>query len=113
MSVIFFVRDFAMKVWSVFLDQNTHADFSVLPIQNCTRNLTVARRVLWKLLAQTVLWVLLSQRNSRLFDDQYCPVEKLVLKVKEQSWQWALLENVVKNVRLENIIFDWDRVVYC
>lgn len=51
------------------------------------------------------------ERNSRLFEESFCTTDRLILNVKEQAWRWVINELVVKQVKLEDIVFNWDKVM--
>lgn len=55
-----------------------------------------------------LLWVIWQERNARCFDEKGVSVEKLIIGVKELAWRWGLGGPLQNNLRLEQVIFDWE-----
>lgn len=109
---LFFGCAVAVELWHYFSGHSCQLGSSLLLTNTSSRNLIVASKVIWMLIARALVWVIWQERNTRKFEELYYPIEKLIIKVNEKAWNWALGETVVRNVKLEDITVNWDGVLF-
>lgn len=65
----------------------------------------------WKCVCPALLWLFWKERNSRVFEEECTPLERLVSQARELALSWVLEDSVMKGSRDEEGVFDWERLL--
>lgn len=114
---LFLYCSFTQKLWTYFLQSGGFAipsratPLSLLFDWKDKPSFSSRGRLLWKHLAHAIFWCVWKERNCRVFDEVLEPVEKLIQQVKSYLWSWVRGEPIMKDTRLEDVIFEWETVI--
>lgn len=61
--------------------------------------------ILWEFVLCAVSWVLWTERNNRIFEGVSHSSEQLLLRGKGTIWSWAMDLPIMRNLKIENLIF--------
>ncbi|KAL5704559.1 tRNA (guanine(10)-N(2))-methyltransferase [Ranunculus cassubicifolius] len=77
---------------------------------NCS-NLSVTGRKLWQMLPHAIFWNLWLARNLSKFENVQALDWRVMQAIKTSIWSWGLEDSVLKKVRREDLMFNWDKVI--
>lgn len=60
----------------------------------------------------TIIWVLWQERNSRVFKEESSLLEKLIQSIKDLVWCWNTGVLILIGARIEEVMFDWQNVLF-
>lgn len=58
-----------------------------------------------------MIWGVWKERNARIFEEKGVCKEVTVQRVKEMVWNWLLTEPSIAKIRMEEVIFEWEKVI--
>lgn len=62
------------------------------------------------LLPHALVWIIWNECNNICFEEKSQILEKFISIVKECVWGWSSDKPIMKDLRLDKVIFDWDRL---
>ncbi|KAL5709904.1 hypothetical protein ACHQM5_020533 [Ranunculus cassubicifolius] len=66
----------------------------------------------WRLLPHAIWWGLWLARNIEKFEGEEVVDWRVLQSVIKLVWSWGLAQKELEEVRLDELIFDWDRIVF-
>lgn len=68
-------------------------------------------KIYWSLLFFTIVWSAWLERNRRIFKGIDRPMNLLLNDTKQLVWDWSLVDICARDVRVEEVIFEWDKIL--
>lgn len=58
-----------------------------------------------------IVWHIWEEQNKRTFKDEVNTIEKVWTRIIGSIWDWCFESEDVKGIRVEDLIFEWSRVI--
>lgn len=65
-------------------------------------------RILRLLVPYAILWITWKERNDRYFEGKNSSLQQLIRNVKACVWGWTMMLPIMKGVRFDKVLDDWD-----
>lgn len=75
-------------------------------------NILRVGRLLWGFIVHATTWNVWSERNRRIFEDVWSPVEKVWTNNVEDIWQWCFEDVECLGIKLKALLFNWNEVFF-
>lgn len=75
-------------------------------------NLSRVGRMYWDTCIHAISWGVWLERNRRIFYGKLRSLNQMIGDIKQLIWDWNILSLEGRNITIEQVMFDWERVLF-
>ncbi|KAL5704820.1 hypothetical protein ACHQM5_023193 [Ranunculus cassubicifolius] len=64
------------------------------------------------MVAHAVVWSIWQSRNETRFEEEAFDARRIIQRIKKLLWEWGLLVKSLEGIRIEELMFNWNTLMY-